>query len=593
MQRALQLHQAGRLAEAEAGYRAVLAAQPDNVDALHFLGVLALQSGRPAEAEDLILRALARNPANAAALNNLGLVHAALGRPERAQASFREALALQPDYVDALINLGGALMRQADFAQAEACLARAVALAPDSAAAHSSLGNLRRQQGRLADALACHQRAIALQPRAADAHVNLANVLRDQGRLQDAVARYQDALALQPALPEANANLGNVLLDLGDADAAIACLRRAVELRPAFAEAHAGLGNALLSAGRLGEAEHSLRRALELQPALASARLSLGHARLLQGDFAAGLPLYESRFEVSAATAQYAGLGVRLALVAGIPRWTGADAKGESLVVWTEQGLGDSLMALRYLPLLKQRGVGRLLVYCDAELVRVMQTVQGVDEVIPRTRETVPGLAALQCPAMSLPLACGTRLDSIPSRVPYLAVPAALADAWAQRLSGAGAPRVGLAWAGGAANPKDALRSLPLALLQPLFEVDGVQFVSLQKGAPAGQLRERSLPVLDRMAECDDLLQTAALVQQLDLVICVDTAVAHLAGALGKPVWMLNRFESEWRWMLGREDSPWYPTMRIFRQPRPGDWAPVVARIAGELRALAARHRHG
>jgi tetratricopeptide (TPR) repeat protein len=593
MQRALQLHQAGRLAEAEAGYRAVLAAQPDNVDALHLLGVLALQSGRAAEAEDLILRALARNPRNAAALNNLGLVFAAQAKPERALASFRDALALQPDYVDALINLGAAWLRQAQAAQAEACLARAVSLAPDNAAAQSGLGNLRRLQGRLGEALACHQRAIALQPQAAEAHVNLANVFRDLGRLQEAIASYRAALALQPALPEASANLGNALLDAGDAQAAIVCLRRALELRPGFAEAHAGLANALLSAGRLADAEGCLRRALELQPGFAAARLSLAHVRLLQGDYESGLPLYESRFDMGAGPAQYAGLGVRQALVAGIPRWRGEHAGGRSLVVWTEQGLGDSLMVMRYLPLIKQRGVGRLVVYCDAELVRVMQGAAGVDEVVPRTRQTVSGLADLQCPSMSLPLAFGTRVASIPGQVPYLAVPEPLGAAWAQRLSGTRGPRVGLAWAGAGANPKDTLRSLQLREFEPVFGVPGVSFVSLQKGGPAQELGQPHREVLDWMGECDDLLQTAALVQQLDLVISVDTAVAHLAGALGKPVWLLNRFESEWRWLLEREDSPWYPTMRVFRQPRAGDWAPVLARVATALHALAMQARHG
>lgn len=593
MERALQLHQAGRLAEAETAYRAVLARDPENAEALHFMGVLAYQLGRYAEAEGLIAQSLSRNPANAAARNNFGIVLAAQAKLERAVESFREALALQADYVDALVNLGGALLRQEHAEQAEACLARAVALAPESAAAHVALGNLRRRQGRLADAVACHQRAIALQPGAAGAQVNLGNALRDLGRLQEAAASYRAALAQQPLLPEAHANLGNALLDLGDAAAAIASLRRALELRPGFAEAHAGLGNALLSAGELAQAERSLQRAIALQPDSATATVSLGNLRLLQGDYESGLPLYENRFAMHGSAAAQAGLDVRRALVEGIPRWQGEPAADKSLVVWTEQGLGDSLMVMRYLPLLKQRGVGRLLVYCDAELVGVMRTVAAVDEVIPRTRQPVAGLGDLQCPAMSLPLLFGTRLQTIPAAVPYLVVPAPLAAAWEDKLSGLRAPRVGLAWAGARANPKDALRSLHLSQLAPLLEVRGVSFVSLQKGEPARQLQEQPRDVLDRMAECDDLLHTAALVQQLDLVVCVDTAVAHLAGALGKPVWLLNRFESEWRWLLGREDSPWYPTLRIFRQPRPADWRPVVVRLAAGLRALAAERRDG
>jgi len=309
---------------------------------------------------------------------------------------------------------------------------------------------------------------------------------------------------------------------------------------------------------------------------------------LMQGDYAAGLPLYEARFHEKALSHAYSTLQERAAQVAGTARWQGELAQGASLLVWTDHGLGDSLMMLRYLPLLKGRGVGRLAVYCDAPLVRLVQAMPAVDEVIPASEPLPVGRFKLQCPAMSLPLAFGTHLETIPRDVPYLQVPPQ-----AEKLAGAPRPRVGLLWAGNAANPSDRLRSVPLERLAPLVAIPGLSLVSLQKEDALRQLAVSGWPIVDRMAECGDLLDTAALIGELDLVIGVDSAVVHLAGALGKPVWLLNRFESEWRWMREGEASPWYPTLRILRQPRAGDWDSAIARAARELGAWRAAYGRG
>ena len=520
----MQHHRAGRLAEAESAYRAILAADPDNIDALHLLGVVAHQGGRQEQAAELITRSLSLNAGNAAAHSNLGVVLAAQGKPQEAIAEFRRALALQPDFADAYFGLGNAL----------------------------------RDQGRREEAAACLRQALALKPDFAQAHCNLGILLEDQGSSEEAVAHYRKALALH-----------------GD-----------------FAPAHANLGNSLIALGRLAEAEENLRQALLLQPGMAHAKFSLGQLKLLQGDYESGLPLYEYRFEKNALSHFYSGLQGRMAAFQGAPRWQGEDVSGKALLVWTEQGLGDNLMLLRFLPLLKGRGAGRLIVYCDAALVRLVQSMAEVDEVIPRTRPVPFGQFDLHCPIMSLPLMLGTRLATIPHRIPYVFVPEEIDQRWAQKLAGVAAPRIGLAWSGDALNPKNPVRSVRLQLFSPLIEIPGASFVSLQKGEPADQLKGMGLAILDWMGECDDLVDTAALMQQLDLVITVDTVVAHLAGALGRPVWLLNRYESEWRWQVQREDSPWYPTMRIFRQLAPGRWDEVVARIAAELRGhLAAGRR--
>jgi hypothetical protein len=343
---------------------------------------------------------------------------------------------------------------------------------------------------------------------------------------------------------------------------------------------HASLGDALMRCGELEAAEASSREAMRLEPDSPHVRFARAHLKLLQGDYAAGLPLYESRFQHKTLLRFHAELRRRAALFEGTPRWNGDDAKGSSLLVWTDEGLGDSLMMLRYLPLLKTRRVGRLAVYCDTPLVRLVRNVAQVNEVIPASEPLPAGRFDLHCPIMSLPLAFATRLDTIPSAVPYVDVPATMRH---EKLSELPRPRIGLLWAGGAVYPRNHLRSIRLERFAPLIRMRGLSFVSLQKGDEAAQLAALGWPIADRMDECQDLLDTAALISELDLVIGIDSAVAHLAGALGKPMWLLNRFESDWRWLLGREDSPWYPTIRILRQPRPGDWDSVIARVAAEL----------
>ena len=520
----LEHHRAGRLSEADAIYRALIAVDPDHIDALHFAGVIAYQRGQHAQAAALIEAALERNPANAPAQNNLGNTLAAQGLMERAVACYREAVRLAPGYLDAYVNLGAKL--------------------------------------------------------------------KAQGMLDEAAAAYRSALALAPSHATALSNLGAILNEQAKPLEALALCEQAVAANPDLAEAHNNLGNALQSLGRPEDAERSFRRALELKPDMAAASLNYGFARLLRGDYASGLALLEKRFEASVSLPVHFGLRNLVTEFDAARRWRGQGAAGRgqpakgTLLVWSDQGLGDSLMTLRYLPLLKRRGFARIVVYGEPALLRVFRAVPGVDHVISKQDPVPAGVFDWHCPNMSLPLAFGTRVDAIPGEVPYLLVPDKLDQEWAAKLAAVAPRRVGIAWAGTKLNPANAVRSIRLEQFAPLFGIPGLSFVSLQKGDGSEELDGARWPIIDRMGECGDLLDTAALVNQLDLVISVDTAVAHLAGALGKPVWMLNRYESEWRWMLEREDSPWYPTLRLFRQDRAGDWDAPIARIAGALAAI-------
>jgi len=297
------------------------------------------------------------------------------------------------------------------------------------------------------------------------------------------------------------------------------------------------------------------------------------------------LPLNERRFDFESKE-QLAQLGIwpNIERFAGKPRWDGGNLQGKTLLLWTEQGMGDNVMMMRYIAHLKQKGAGSVIVYCHPALINTMQTV--ADLVVGTNVDMPLDAFDLHCSMMSLPHLFGTTLQTIPNDVPYLTVPPAIAEKWESLLKESRRLKVGIVWAGHQTMGKDHLRSIDPKLFAPLMALDGIQYVNLQKFGSTQQLTSDASQVLDKMAEAEDFLDTAALIGNLDLVISVDTLVAHLAGALGKPVWLLNRFESEWRWMSGREDSPWYPSMRIFTQPALHDWESVLARVAVELAKL-------
>jgi len=543
-------HQAGRFDRAQTLYLQALQAQPDNADALYLLGLLRYQQGNGLEAVNLLTKALAIKPNHPEACYNLGVVLKDLGRPAEAEASYREALRLRPAYPEAHNNLGLALSDLGRLAEAQASYREALRLRPDYAKAHYNLGVVLRDLGHPAEAEASYREALRLRPDYPEAHSNLGNVLSDLGRLAEAEASYREALRLLPDSPATHDNLGGALSALGRPAEALACYERALAMRPDDARAHFGRAGLLL----------------------------------LRGAYAEGWREYEWRWRGSTAEE------IELRRFAE-PQWRGEDVAGKTVLLHAEQGFGDTLQFCRYASLVG--ATARVILEVQPPLVRICSSLAGVAQVVARG-EPLPAFD-LHCPLLSLPLAVGTTLDTIPSGAPYLAADPELVAGWRERLAGLGGLRVGLVWAGSRQlGPEwtaiDRRRSIALAMMAPLGAVSGVSLVSLQKGEPAAQGANAALDLAlhDFTADLHDFADTAALIEVLDLVISVDTSVAHLAGALGKPIWLLNRFDTCWRWLLDRDDSPWYPQLRQFRQPGPGDWTSVMLAVRGALQHLAA-----
>ena len=405
------------------------------------------------------------------------------------------------------------------------------------------------------EAQACYERAVALRPDRVESLIGLGAVLRAQGRLEEAFARYRLALVLSPDHPGAHNNLGVALVDLGRPEEAVAHYERALALQPNRAETHSNLGIALQRQSRYAEALACYGRALAIKPDYAEAHFNRAHALLLTAELDGGWQEYEWRFAVARYDRKF-----------DQPLWSGGPLGGRSILIHAEQGFGDALQFVRYIPAVAEHG-GWVVLEVPKPLVRVARTVTGASEIV-----------AAGDPLLSLPRVFATNLATIPGAVPYLRVPAEASAGWAERIPTTFGLRVGLVWAG------TTVGAIDLRLLQPLWEVDGVSWFSLQVGERSGDISSLGgAKITDLSPWLTDFAETAAAVCRLDLVISVDTSVAHLAGALGRPTWLLLRFPAEWRWLLERDDSPWYPTARLFRQRKEGDWLEVAREVAAAL----------
>jgi len=567
-------------------YRRTLDLHPDFPDAHGNFGNALRQLGRLAEAVDCYRRAVELTPRSADLLNNLGITLRQHGQLADAVACFRRALDLNPEFPAAHNNLGNALRHEGRLDEAAACYRRALALDPDYADAHANLGGVLEAQGGVDEAVALLRHALTLRPDHPEAHNNLGNALKAQGHLAAAVACFRQALHLRPDYDEAQYNLGNVLRAQGDLEAAVDCFRQALVLRPDFADAHVNLGNTLAEQRRLDEAMACYRHAIALQPDQPDAHFNLGIVLLTCGDLMAGWREYEWRWRMPHMRAACRDMSK--------PQWYGEAAEGRTLLIHAEQGFGDTLQFCRYVRLAAERGL-RVILQVPQPLVRLLRGVAGVElagvELVVACGGDPPPFD-LHCPMLSLPLVFGTTLATIPQGAAYLHADPRQVEGWQARLGGmpGRALRVGVVWAGDPRTHSPALaavdrrRSLAPDRLAPLFDVPGVDWFSLQKTGPAPPAELR---LTDLMHEMADFADTAALIANLDLVIAVDTAVAHLAAALGRPVWLLDRFDSCWRWLTDRRDSPWYPTLRLYRQPRAGDWDAVLTEVARDLRIIA------
>ena len=440
------------------------------------------------------------------------------------------------------------------------------------AALHAARGGELLSMGDVAGAQACFQQALVLDPDNVFALANLAWMREQEGALEHAVALYLRALAHMPDDTHLLQNLGALLLRMRRMDEAEQILRRVLALEPERSSAWSNLGVLQASLQRETQAERCYRHAMELDPAYANARYNLAYLLLRQGRLAEGWQMLEARPQPSAFGDYF-----------HFPRWQGESLAGKSLLICPEAGMGDMLLLCRYVPLLRDLGAASVSLLCHAPLKALLRTVPGIDEVLAIGEAVAQGGRDYWVALLSIPGLCGTVLETIPSNVPYLHADARAVAAWAARLPPAPL-RVGLAWKGNPAFENDGERSLAaLDTLAPLGAVAGVQFVSLQKGAGEDDT-SASLALVGGGAALGDMADTAALIANLDLVISVDTAVAHLAGALGTPCWLLlPHYRPDWRWLAGRSDSPWYRAMRLFHQPAPGGWAPLIAQVAEQL----------
>ena len=582
LQAALARHNAGDLDGADAGYRRVLAARADNADALHLLGVLLAQRGRADLGLPLVQRAIAILPNFQPFHLHLGELLAALNRHAEAVAAFDTAIRLDPRDPNARGSAGLSLFALDRPAQALEQFRAAAELAPHDGGRLGNYGYALMRAGRPDDAVVVLRRAAELSPNDPAVWMQLAEVHWRAQRYDDALPPARRAAALAPRDVRTQVLLGNVLQTLARFAEAADAYRRASQLDPNQFDAPSNLALTLLKMGRAAEALALYDDVCARWPHSADATANRSLARLTLGDYARGFVDYEARWR-TATVAKYQFAQ---------PRWDGADPAGRTILLMNEQGLGDTIHFVRYAPLLAARGA-RVLVACPPALRPVIETVAGVSEVVA---DQPPGGggggARFDCYAAlsSLPGLFKTTLETIPARVPYVAADPQRVARWRGRLAGDPNFKVGIVWAGTAGHINDRARSAPLAAFAPLAAVEGVTFYSLQKGPPAAQSAAppHGMNLVTLGDELNDFGDTAAALEALDLLISVDTSVVHLAGAMARPVWTLLAAGPDWRWLLGRADSPWYPTMRLFRQPEPGAWQPMMERVAAELSALVA-----
>jgi hypothetical protein len=645
-QHAVALHRAGQLAEAKNRYESLLRLSPESPQLLTALATLALQMGQAAVAVDLFDRSLVREHRQSDALVNRGSALIRLGRLDEALSSFDQAVALNPNHPAIHLGRGNVLRNLKRLDEALASFDRALALSPEYAEAYLNRGNVLRDLKRLEDALESYERAAKIRPEHPVMHLNLGNALRDLKRLNEALVSYDRAIAIDLQYVDAHINRGIALKDLGRLDEAMICfdyaiglnpnnadiylnrgstfrdLRRpdealrcfdhalslnaddsnvynnrghalvdlkrfdealasfaqAAELEPNGAEAYYHRGNALRDMKRLEEAQASLDHAIKLDPGFVEAHWNMSLLKLLEGAYEEGWALYEWRWQREEGSASK-----HSASKCSQPKWLGdQEISGKTLLIRAEQGLGDVIQFCRYAPMVEALGA-HVILEAPAPLVALLATLPGKFTVVEQ-RSRLPAFD-LHCPIMSLPLAFGTTLATVPASVPYLHAVPDKSAIWRRRLGIGTRLRVGLVWSGSPDHKNDHNRSIPLEILAPLLELPA-EFHSLQK--EYRQEDERVLAELEQIGqhqgELQDFSDTAALLSQMDLVIAVDTSVAHLSGALARKTWVLLPYSPDFRWMLDRNDSPWYPTMTLFRQTACGDWAGVVAEVAERLR---------
>jgi tetratricopeptide (TPR) repeat protein len=531
----------GNVSRAEDIFKEIVQGQPDNTAALYFLSELSFERGDYDSAAHYIRMALQYDPENAEAQCNLGFILLEAGRFDDAEQYYLKALEANPHLPEAYL----------------------------------SLGNIYKEKGQFEDAIRCYQKALQLNPDAPEVYSNLGIAYQKAGRHAEAAGYFETAVALNPDDANMHYNLGIAFQENGRLDEAIQCYQKASQRNPGDAGIYNNLAFALQENRRPYEAIPYYRKALQLEPSYATAHWNLSLALLLTGNFREGWREYEWRWGT-----QYLAASRRNFVQ---PLWSGEDIKGRTILLHAEQGFGDTIQFIRYVSLVAERGAG-IIFECCRELAALLLCVKGIGQVVVRG-EKLPAFD-VHCPLLSLPLAFDTTLETIPAIVPYVAGNRVLTEKWKAKIKKDNSKiKIGFAWAGNPGFKQNRYRNIPLALFLPLTKIPGAAFYSLQKGGEAEEAKHPpgGMKLFDYTEDIHDFSDTASLIENLDLIISVDTAIAHLAGALGKPVWTLLPFSPEWRWLLDREDTPWYPTMKLFRQSSPGDWRQVIDRVRQEL----------
>jgi tetratricopeptide (TPR) repeat protein len=535
----------GRRDEAIEAFRNAVTHDPNHVDAHRHLGILLRAQGRTEDALRHLRRVVELEPASGEAHNDVGAMLLDMDRTAEAESWFRQALKITPKFPEAWLNLGRALRKLRRATEAESCFRQVVELWPDSVEAQEDLGIALGDQSRMDEAFACFHHALRMAPERAETYYNIGHAMLLESRFAEALEPLQHSVKLKPNFPEAWNNMGGCFLGQGtthgddtDLDEAERWYKRAIELKPMYAEAHANL--ALL--------------------------------HLLRGRFEEGWKEWEWRWR---------GKENELHRYQR-PLWRGEPLEGKTILLHTEGGLGDTLQFVRYAQLLRDRGA-RVVLQCPKALLAVLSGCSGVDLLVNDAQQ-IPDFD-LHAPLMSVPGIAGTTSASIPADVPYIFADAERTAFWKDQLSSSDGLKVGIAWQGNPEYVGDQRRSVPLSYFEPLAKIPGVRLLSLQTGRGREQLEK-----VGAEWKINDLglplSETAAVMMNLDLIVTSDTAIAHLAGALARPTWLAVCCTPDWRWLLRRADSPWYPTMRLFRQPGLDQWPAVFASMAAQMQTL-------
>jgi tetratricopeptide (TPR) repeat protein len=621
-QKGLSLHQSGDLSAAKAIYQEILSFDHNHFDSLYLSSAIATQENDLPLAKILLNKALSVNPKHIDANFNLAVLMEKSGDINNALEKYSLLINLQHDHIEAIFNRSSIYAKLGKLEEAAQGFQSVLKIRPNLLAAQEHYERLttaiREQQqksifdrnlddfskthekglqlyasNQIAEAIQEFEKGANLAPDSPEAFHNLGMSLEKMGRLEDSLKSYERTLALNPNLAPTHNNIGNVLRELGQPEKSLAYFEKAISLNPNYAEAYSNYGWTLYGLRKFNESLKCYQKALTLNPVLLAARFNLSLCQLIMGDFKNGWSNYEYRFDQPTY--------VKRQFSARTPQWQGEPLQDKSILIHAEQGLGDTIQFCRYIKNLAGLGA-RIYFEIQSPLSETLKDLDGVFEFV--TNGQPPPSVDYHCPLMSLPLALSRTLESIPNQAPYISANKGKESFWKEKLASIQKPKVGLVWNGGFRPNQPELwgvnqrRNIPLALIKNLQHSE-VHFISLQKG----EIAERELLEFQEAYwphsnfsnfnnELNDFSDTAALISNLDLVISVDTSTAHLAGALGKPVWILSRYDGCWRWLSSGADSPWYPTAKLYRQEQVGDWEAVITTVCNDLQLKFSANKH-